>query len=336
MLARFTALLLLPVAAWCGDWNAAGAAKYLDGRAAEWAAWPRAAKEGGPCVSCHTTLGYLMARPLLRHQLRESAPTEFETGLMAGVKVRTAKAPAPPTADNTQAVLAPLVLAMDDVRRGSHLSAETEAAFKSMWATQREDGAWGWTDANLEPWEVSESVYFGAALAAVATGTAPDGYAARPDIQADVAKMKAYLRDKREGQPLGNRLVLLWAGSRLEGLVSAGEHKTTVDEALGKQGADGGWTLASLGPWRDRPKAPPTAPGSSAYATAWAASMLRMSGVKADEPHLARALAWLRAHQDPAGYWDAVSMNKHFEPGSMMERFMRDATTSYAVLALNP
>ena len=55
----------------------------------------------------------------------------------------------------------------------------------------------------------------------------------------------------------------------------------------------------------------------------------------AHQPHLARALAWLRARQDPAGYWDAVSMNKRYEAGSMMERFMRDATTSYAVLALS-
>jgi len=334
MRARFALLLLTPLAAWCGDWNAAAAAKYLDGRASEWAVWPRAAKEGGPCVSCHTTLGYLMARPELRHTLREPVPTEFEKGLVAGVKVRTGKAPAPPTADNTQAVLAAFVLATEDARRSARLGAETEAAFKTMWATQRDDGAWGWTHQDLEPWEVPESDYFGAALAAVATGVAPDGYQKRPDIQANVTGLKAYLRDRREGQPLGNRLVLVWADSRLEGLVSASERRAVIDETWGKQSADGGWTLASLGPWRDHPKAPPAAPGSNAYATAWAASMLRMSGVKVDEPHLARALGWLRSHQDPGGYWDAVSMNHIYPPGSMMERFMRDATTAYAVLAL--
>jgi squalene-hopene/tetraprenyl-beta-curcumene cyclase len=335
MLTRLALLLLTPLAAWCGDWNAAAAAKYLDGRAAEWAVWPRAAKEGGACVSCHTTLGYLIARPELRYTLGEQAATEYEKGLVTGVKVRTAKAPAPPTADNTQAVLAPLVLAMEDVRRGAGLSAETEAAFKTMWATQRDDGAWGWTHADLEPWEVPESDYFGAALAAVATGVAPDGNQKRPDIQPNVTRMQAYLRDKREGQPLGNRLVLVWAGSRLEELVSASERRAVIDEAWSKQSADGGWTLASLGPWRERPKAPPAATGSNAYATAWAASMLRMSGVQPDEPHLARALAWLRSHQDPGGYWDAVSMNHPYAPGSMMERFMRDATTAYAVLALS-
>jgi squalene-hopene/tetraprenyl-beta-curcumene cyclase len=328
MRVRFTALLLFPLAAWCGnDWDAAAAAKYLDGRAADWAVWPRAAKEGGPCVSCHTTLGYLMARPLLRAALKESGPTAFETGLIAGVKVRAAKPAPPATADNTQMVLMPLVLAMEDVRRGKGLSPDTETAFRVMWATQRDDGAWGWTDANLEPWEVPESVYFGAALATVATNIAPDGYKDRPDIQPNVARLKSYLREHREGQPLANRLVLAWAEKQASG--------GAVAEVWGKQGADGGWTLASLGPWRDRPKAPPATTGSNTYATAFTAAMLRLAGVKPDEPHQAKALAWLRAHQDPGGYWDAVSMNHTFEPGSMMEKFMRDASTSYAVLALS-
>jgi len=331
MRTRFALLLFLPVAAWSGDWNAASAAKYLDGRAGEWAAWPRAAKEGGPCVSCHTTLGYLIVRPELRHTLGESAATEYEKGLLAGVKVRAAKPAPPPTADNTQAVLAALVLAMDDARRGSGLSPETEAAFKTMWATQREDGAWGWTHANLEPWEVPESDYFGVALSAVATGIAPDGYQGRPEIQANIAKVKHYLEANRTGQPLGNLLVLYWASTSLRDLKARG----VLDELWTRQNDDGGWTLASLGPWRDRPNAPAVAPGSNAYATAWASAMLRLSGMKPGEPHMARALSWLRARQDSAGYWDAVSMNKHFEPGSMMERFMRDATTAYAALALS-
>ena len=321
---RFAAMLLLPLAAWAGDWDARAAAKYLDGRAAEWARWPRAAKEGGPCVSCHTTLGYLMARPGLRAP-GETGPNEFETGLLAGVRVRAAKDPAPPTADNTQAVLNALVLAMDDARRGAGLSRDTETAFHAMWATQREDGAWGWTNANLEPWEVPESVYFGAALAAVATGIAPDGYKDRPEIQENVRRLRAYLTGNRDRQPLANRLVLLWAKET---------SPDAIDEAWSRQAADGGWTLAALGPWRDRPNAPPAGAGSSAYATAWATAMLRLSGIHADEPHLARALAWLRTHQNADGSWDAVSMNHQYPAGSMMEKFMRDAATEYAALAL--
>ncbi len=334
MRARIFALLLLPAAAWCGDWDAASAARYLDARAAAWAVWPRAAKEGGPCVSCHTTLGYLMARPLLRHKLDEAAPTEFEEGLVAGVRVRSAKPPAVPTKDNTQAVVSALVLALED-RRGAGMSPQAEAAFKTMWATQREDGAWGWTNANLEPWEVPESVYFGAAMAAVATGLAPDHYQARPDIQPNLGRLKSYLRENRKAQPLANRLMLLWAAARTDGILTAAERREILAAAWAGQEPDGGWKLAALGPWRDRTDPPPVPTGSSAYATAWASAMLRLAGIKPEDAHVARALTWLREHQSAEGFWDAASMNHRYEPGSMPELFMRDAATEYAVVALS-
>lgn len=332
MLRRTALLLLLPLTAGAADWNAAAAARYLDSRAAAWAAWPHAQKEGGPCVSCHTTLAYLLARPMLRHTLGESQPTEFETGLLAGVKVRALKPAPEPSADNTPTVLNALVLAQDDARRGGPLRPETEAAFRALWATERGDGAWRWTNANLEPWEVPESEYFGVALAAAATGIAPAGYQSRPEIAANIARMKDYLREHGKGQPLANRLVLLWAASRLNDLTGAEQRAAILHDAHATQNPDGGWTLTALGPWRDRPNAPPAASGSNAFATAWAAAMLRLAGA---DPG-ARALAWLRAHQDPAGFWDAVSMNKPYPAGSMQERFMRDAATGWAALALAP
>ena len=330
---RFAALLSLPFSAWCGDWNAASAARYLDARAAAWAAWPRAAREGGACISCHTTLGYVLARPLLRLRLHESAPTEFEKGLLAGVRLRSAKPASAPGKDDTQFVTAALVLAADDHRRGA-MSADAEAAFRTLWATQRAAGDWSWTNANLEPWEVPESVYFGAALAAVATGIAPEAYQAKPDIQPNLDRLKAYLRANQSGQPLANRLALLWAAANLEDLVTADARRDILETLWRGQNPDGGWNLAALGPWRDRTGAPPVPAGSSAYATAWASAMLRMAGVDPAESHLARALAWLGTRQNSEGFWDAASMNHRYDPGSMPEQFMRDATTSYAILAL--
>jgi squalene-hopene/tetraprenyl-beta-curcumene cyclase len=339
---RFAALLLLPVAAWSSDWNAKAAAQYLDGRAGEWAVWKPAAREGGACISCHTSLGYLMARPALRRDLGESSPTAFELGLLAGVRTRVASSlqkPPNPNLDNTQAVMTALVLALEDQRRGAGLSDGTEAAFRDLWAKQRREGkdkgAWGWTNANLEPWEVPESPFFGAALAAVAVAAAPAGYQERPEIRQNIEDLKAYLRQGRERQPLANRLLLLWAAARMDGLVTPAERKEIVAGAWHTQNEDGGWSLAALGPWRDRPNAPQQASGSSAYPTAWTAFLLRQAGLKAKDQRLARALGWLRAHQDPGGFWAAVSMNKPYEPGSMQERFMRDAATAFAVLALS-
>ena len=64
------------------DWSPELAARYLDGRLQQWFEWKPAASPDGPCVSCHTGMTYLMARPALRRRLGESRPTSFETGLL--------------------------------------------------------------------------------------------------------------------------------------------------------------------------------------------------------------------------------------------------------------
>ena len=79
-------LLLGGAAAWCGDWNPRRAADYLDAREKAWVAWPTSKSAGGNCVSCHTNVSYLMARPALRKLLGETQPTEYETGLLDGAE----------------------------------------------------------------------------------------------------------------------------------------------------------------------------------------------------------------------------------------------------------
>ena len=82
------------------------------------------------------------------------------------------------------------------------------------------------------------------------------------------------------------------------------------------------------------PDAPP-ASGSNAYATAFTTFALLRGGTAASEPRLAKALTWLASHQDPTtGAWPAISMNKRYPEGSMESRFMQDAATAFAALAL--
>ena len=57
------------------DWNPRLAADYLDAREKEWFAFKPANAAGGPCLSCHTSMAYLLARPALRKALGEGEPT---------------------------------------------------------------------------------------------------------------------------------------------------------------------------------------------------------------------------------------------------------------------
>jgi hypothetical protein len=236
-----------------------------------------------------------------------------------------------------QVVLASLVLAIDDAPRG-RLSAEGEQAFARLWSVQLnsgpERGAWLWSDFDLDPWETKDSAYYGAALAALATGLAPANYQARPEIQQNVAALRAYLCDRAPTQPLHNRLFLLWASSKLRDLLPEADTQALLDELWRKQEVDGGWTLQALGPWKPRDKAP-AAVGSNSYATALVTLAAEQAGVRPWQAGLAKALAWLRHHQDPrGGYWAADSMNHQHDAGTIPEKFMSDAATGYATIAL--
>src|SRR5579864_4399876 len=119
-----TGLAFSAALGFAADWDPAAAAKYLDSRQEKWSAWPNAASKGGPCLSCHTTLTYMLARPVLRLALGETAPVRWETGMLEGLKARADDNPAPDAAD-AQPVLAALALAIDDQRSGRGLSHES-------------------------------------------------------------------------------------------------------------------------------------------------------------------------------------------------------------------
>jgi squalene-hopene/tetraprenyl-beta-curcumene cyclase len=322
----------------------------MDARQKEWVVWPMAMHSGVACVSCHTGLTYLVARPALRQALGDkSGPTLYERVLVDGMRatvIRTdandlfagLKGAIVDQVYGAQVVLSSLVLAMDDAPHGK-LSPEGEKAFDRMWSIQIKDGAdkgrWQWSDFDLDPWETKEAAFYGAALGALATGLAPADYQARPEIHENIAALTAYLRSGQKAQSLHNRMFLLWASSKLRGLLSDSDKQAILDELWRKQEADGGWTVASFGEWKKREAAAP-AIGSNDYLTALAAFSTEQAGVRPSQAGLAKALAWLKAHQDPqGGYWTADSMNhKHSTHGAMAEKFMSDAATGYASAAL--
>ncbi len=342
--------LLMAIPALCQDWSPRLAAEYLDGRQKDWSAWRAAKAPGGTCMSCHTGATYLFARPALSAALHQSQPTSFETDLLSGIRYRVGKQdqsilspgftkdPLLSQAIGVEAVYAALFLVRDDAGKGS-ITRQTLQAFDRLWSLQiangEGQGAWPWFSLNLDPFEMPESRFYGATLAALAVGTAPESYRNQPQVRTHVEALLGYLRDAEKSQPLHNRLMQLWASKKLPEALPDPQRNVVLKQIWEKQEADGGWTLEALGPWSAHPAAPPAVPGSNSYATALTAFTLRQAGIAATDPKMKKALDWLRSHQNPQlGYWDAQSLNKHYEAGSNQIRFMQDAATSFAVLAL--
>jgi squalene-hopene/tetraprenyl-beta-curcumene cyclase len=299
-----------------GDWNPRLAAQYLDSRQEKWFSWP-AAMASGTCVSCHTGAAYLLVRPALRRALGESQPTAYETGLPAALR-------------GVESIFAALFLAVENPKAGT-LSSQARQVFDRRWSLQVREGSakggWAWFSLNLDPREMPESAFYGASLAALASGAAPAEYRDRPAVRERVAALTAYLRREWPAQPPHNRLMALWASSKLPDAPPASILKPILDEIRRKQQPDGSWTMESLGPWKEHPQAPHAA-GDCTYATGFTAVVLEKAGIAAPDVRLRRALDWLKAHQDPkAGYWDGGSMNRPYPADSMMALFMRDAAT---------
>lgn len=336
------------------SWNPKAAAAYLDQRAAWWMSWPGASRDHGTfCISCHTVLPYALSRSALGDQDLSLEQIRILSNVTK--RVRQWKEVEPfyndkaPQSRGTESVLNALILANFDVRNGK-LSEETRSAFRNMWDLQRrtgdESGAWPWLNFNNEPFEANDSVFYGACLAAVAVGTAPDNYRAVPEIQSNVKLLRDYLDREYARQSLSNQAVLLWASAKLPGLLTAKQQAAIADEVLSKQQSDGGWSLSSLAwAWRTssskwlaklwiRSEASPFEAKSDGYATGMIAYALEQYGLPRTNAHLERALDWLRRNQIQAeGRWPGYSLN-HPHDQSPTGLFMSDAATAYAVLAL--
>jgi squalene-hopene/tetraprenyl-beta-curcumene cyclase len=353
-----------PDAPLAGSWDQKAAAAYLDQRASWWMAWPRAARDHETfCISCHTAVPYAMSRPALRGALSEQGPSANERKLLENVtkRVRLWNEVAPFYSDadrgvyktvesrGTESVLNALVLASDAASSASssgaqspRLSDDARAAFANMWAEQQttgaQKGAWQWLRFKNEPWEADDSDYYGASLAAIAVGTAPGNYRARPEIQNNLKMLGEYLNREYAAQTLSNRAVLLWASAKLPGLLEAERQRALVSELLSKQQADGGWSLTSMARGWKRHDGTPQDPQSDGYATGLIIFALEQSGIPSDNSQLKKGLVWLASHQNKTdGFWLAYSLNNneehHISPDTA--RFMKDAATAYAVLALS-
>jgi hypothetical protein len=348
----------------------ANAARYLDDRMDVWFVKSKKLATGAvrtSCISCHTVAPYALARPALRKAAGVKTPAPQEARLLSETLLRVA------TYNNHE----PLYKSKQDESRGSEavlnllvlvgeLAPDNQAslaeplrrAFEELWATQRVGGAWDWLDFGNEPYESADSIYYGAALAAIAVGAADGYHSINERDSIGTAKLKSYLRDNYASQNLYNKTWLLLASARLVDLLNQEQATTLATELHHQQNADGGWSLYKLGPWtwskESAPYAPPGKPDiallsqSDAYATALVTYALREARVPGVATLAQRARAWLQSNQrcwDIDQYrwdcWRTFSLNHDRENGgdegdSWPRMFMSDAATAFAALALLP
>jgi squalene-hopene/tetraprenyl-beta-curcumene cyclase len=349
-------------------WDKVTAAKYLDDRMDLWfvkAKKLRTGQETASCVSCHTVVPYAMARPALRKAAGVGKPTPQEDKLLEQTlrRVATYGSHEPfykgkeEQSRGTEAVLNVLILACEASRQnGQALTGPTHKALDELWKEQRADGAWDWLDFGFEPYESTDSLYYGAALAAIAVGTAT-GYEGE-NAPVGVDKMRFYLKENYVNQNLYGKAWMLLASTHLAGLLDSGQRKALTADLQRGQNADGGWSLYKLGPWTWSKAGPPYGPGgkpdiallsqSDAYATGLIAYVLRQAGSPASHPAVQRATDWLEVNQKECQIdqnhwkcWRTYSLNYDHEHGGddgepWRRMFMSDAATAFAALALLP
>lgn len=294
------------------------AARFLDAVAVN---WTRERK----CGTCHTNVPYLFARGTLK-----DAPTEGPALVRRFFEDRAAHwdddaKTAKPRWD-AEVVTTAVALAFDDAHTSGKLHPLTRKALDRMWTLQRPNGAWNWLKCTWPPFEHDD--YFGAVFAAVGTANAPEGYAQTEAAQQGLKKLNAYLR-KTPPPSLHHKAWLLWASTKLDGLLIASERRATIKELMDLQRDDGGWSLASLGDWQghDGRTNDKNAP-SDGYGTGLVVYVLRQAGVPAKDHAIQCGVRWLRTNQRASGSWFTRSLNTD---GT---HYITNAGTAFAVLAL--
>ncbi|MDY3563100.1 hypothetical protein R5W23_004599 [Gemmata sp. JC673] len=292
------------------------AGEYLDGVGVNWT-------RDRQCITCHTNMPYLTARPLLKGDEGWKEVRKYLEG-----DVKSWATGGKPRGD-AYVVATAFALAFNDAQQSGKLHDATRAALDRMWTVQRPDGAWNWLKCAWPPLEHDD--YYGAALAALAVGYAPGEYAKSETARAGVAKLKGYLK-KTPAPDLHHTAVLLWASTKLDGLMTTAEQKTAVAALKGKQRKDGGWSLPSLGAYtrRDADRTPndPNA-DSDGYGTGFVTYVLLVAGEKPTDASVVNAVKWLKSNQRASGRWFTRSLSND------KAHYIANAGTAFCVLALN-
>ncbi|MDA1266136.1 MAG: hypothetical protein O2816_13730 [Planctomycetota bacterium] len=287
----------------------------------------RSWREDRGCISCHTTGWGLAAQPLIAPGSEEvRRGREFAQDYLRSFLDGEAE-PRGQYGSVEGRVATTAFLAMSDARSGAGLQAPTRRGIDHAWELLDESGTWeDWLQCNWPPYE--SDAEFGPTLMLVALGelSAAEPLPAR-DVDG-VARLTGYLRAHPPAS-LHAKAMRLWAGSWWPQALTAQERQSWRQELRSTQGADGGWSMASLsGPaWR-RDGGEGQTTTSEAYATAFSTYVLLQVGSPPEDDDVHQGLRWLREHQLEDGAWFTRS------PRRDGKHYISRAATAFALMAL--
>jgi squalene-hopene/tetraprenyl-beta-curcumene cyclase len=296
------------------QFSAAKAADYLDGVGVN---WTRTQK----CITCHTNMPYLTARPLLPG---EAGWKEVRTFLEKDVESWSNGGK--PRGD-AYVVATAFALAFNDAQQTQSLQASTRAALDRMFEVQLPTGEWKWLKCGWPPLEHDD--YYGATIAALAVGYAPGDYARTPRAAAGIEKLKTYFQ-KTPAPDLHHTAMLLWASTKVKGLMTPETRQGAIAALKAKQHADGGWALPALGRYNRRDGSGNDADAASdGYGTGFVTFVLLQAGTPATDPAVSKAVHWLKSNQRDSGRWYTRSLNND------KAHYITNAGTAFCILALH-
>ncbi len=193
------------------------AAVYLDRVSVSWTRQHK-------CGSCHTNYPYLLARPVLKAPA-SSAMTEVRQFFEQRVAHWDDKEKGAKPKWDAEVVSTATALAANDAATTGKLDPRTRAALDRIWTVQKADGGFDWLKCGWPPFEDDD--YYGALVAAIGVGHAPDGYARSPSAQVGLERLRAYFA-KNPAPNLHHQTWLLWASTRLGDLMTAETRSITI------------------------------------------------------------------------------------------------------------
>lgn len=286
---------------------------FLDSASLEW-------HSSRGCFACHTNYSYLTARP----SVDANAPAHKTIRAAAEELVEKRWESNGPRWD-AEVITSAWALAFNDAATTKKLHPVTKTALDRMWKVQREDGGFSWLKCGWPPSELDDE--YGAVLALIAVGVAPENYRETEQAQAGVKKIQGYL-EKTPLPSLHHKAMLVWADSYLPELMTDEQSKAVVQELLSKQLPDGGWSASSLGDFKRGDETPQQTDLSDGYGTGYVLYILRRSGIPAEDARIQNGVNWLKTHQRESGRWFARSLFKD------SKHYLTHNATAFAVMAL--